>query len=650
MVAGRASRRSVFRVVFACSIVFGPAGSWKAPAHAQTAQALPPSSPAILAIQDGVFGAARLLPASTERVIVQNNAIRLSLFDAIALAIENNLDVQVSRYQVAVAEADVLRARGGGAIRGLDYSILEAPIGVGSAASPLLPNAAKAVAPGTPPVTEVIGMNQMIETAVPWTINTVPFSSGPNVPAFDPALIGQTAWYRRANTFPIILYPPSSAPPTLQNFDFAALNLAYVQGFSSGTQVQVSASNASAAVFGSRSLGNPFADANFSFTVAQPLLRGRNKEVNLRFLKIAGVNEKLSKLLFYQQVISTVYGVARLYADLISLNENVQGKRQTLVAARQLLGDQVLEVRYGRAARIEVTRVNALVASCELDLIQAEGLVAQQEMILKSQLVRDGESDRVWNDLPIVVTDRISVEGTDRLEPVSELVSQALVTRPDLAMARLQVEAAELAVKTAHQAVLPEVDVVANYQTGAQAEAFFQSLGTPATGSILPPPDLSMAGLIPAKTFHIGLQFNLPLRNRVARADAARDVLQLRQAQARTQKLANDIAQEVKSAVIALRTARSALEAAVQSLRYQEQLLTAESDKLLVGASTQFFAVQQQGYVAQARSTEAAARSSWMKATIGLQRAMGTLLSEQGVLFDDAVAARLPDSRTPPSR
>jgi outer membrane protein len=636
---GRTSRRSVLGMLVPGSMVFGAWGLCCTPAQAQDAARRPQPSPGILAIQNSGRGTLELLPASAGRVIVHDNAVRLSLFDAIALAIQNNLEVQVSRYQLAVADTDVARASGGGAIRGLNYSIFEAPIGVGSALSPLLPNAATSVVPGTPPVSEVIGINQMIETAAPWTIHTAPFSPGPNIPALDPAVIGQTGWYRRANTFPIVLYPPPSGPPTLQNFDFAAVNLAYVQGFSSGTQVQISTSNASRAVFGSRSAANPFSDANISFTVTQPLLRGRSKDVNLRFLKIASVNQKLSKLLFYQQLISTVYGVARLYADFISLNENVQVKRETLVAARTLHGTQLLQVRYGRAAPVEVTRANAVVSSSELDLIQAEGLVAQQEIILKSLLARNGEADRAWNDLPIVLTDRIAIPATDRLKPVSELVEQALAARPDLAMAALQVEAAELAVKAARHATLPELDVVANYQTGAQAQAFFQGLGTPGTGFIPPPPDLAMAGLIPAKTFHVGVQFNLPLRRRVARADAARDALQLSQAQARMQKLANDISQEVKSAVIALRTARSALEAAAQSRRYQEQLLTAEREKLVVGASTQFVAVQQQGYVAQARSTEAAARSTWMKAVIGLQRAMGTLLSEQGVILEDTVPA-----------
>jgi outer membrane protein TolC len=135
---------------------------------------------------------------------------------------------------------------------------------------------------------------------------------------------------------------------------------------------------------------------------------------------------------------------------------------------------------------------------------------------------------------------------------------------------------------------------------------------------------------------------NLPLKNRVAEADAARDLLQLRQSQARTQLLANQVREQVENATIALQTARSALNAAIQSRVYQEQLLAAERDRLSVGASTNFLVIQQQGYLAQARSTEVTARSVWIKARVALDRAIGNLLEKNGVTYDDSVLGQLP--------
>jgi outer membrane protein TolC len=98
--------------------------------------------------------------------------------------------------------------------------------------------------------------------------------------------------------------------------------------------------------------------------------------------------------------------------------------------------------------------------------------------------------------------------------------------------------------------------------------------------------------------------------------------------------------------VIALQTARSALEAAVESRKYQEQLVSAERDKLTVGASTNFLVIQQESYLAQARSTEVAARSVWIKARVALDRSVGNLLDKNGITYDQSVTGELPATLT----
>jgi outer membrane protein TolC len=137
--------------------------------------------------------------------------------------------------------------------------------------------------------------------------------------------------------------------------------------------------------------------------------------------------------------------------------------------------------------------------------------------------------------------------------------------------------------------------------------------------------------------YQAGLQLNLPLRNRVAESDAARDILQLRQAQARTHLLANQVREQVESSVIAMRAARGALTAAARAREYQEQLVSAERDKFSVGASTNLLVIQQETFLAQARSSEVAARSVWIKARIALDRALGDLLAKNGISYDQAV-------------
>lgn len=578
-------------------------------------------------------------PAERARGLIRDGAIYLSLHDALELAIENNLDVEVARYDLSIAGTEPLRAAGGGNLRGVDYTVAESPTGVGGPGSPLLNSAAATVTPTAPTVNDLTSLNILTETETSLSVQgSAGYSAGPTIPVLDPSLVGQTTFFQRSNGQSLTPGTLGATPGTL---DYITANYALVQGFSPGTQVEVDLNNAAQVLYGTRSEYDPFDAPNTSVTLTQPLLRGFGRDVNLRFVKIAQLDQKISRLVFYQQLISTVYGVSRLYYDLVSLRENADVKRQTLVAARKLYADDKEQLTQGTLAQIDLTQAQALVTSSQLDLIQADGLVRQQEVILKSQLSKSGTADPVLGNLPIIPTDPINVPVQNELPPVDALVRQALSMRPDLAQANLQVATGEIAVKASNNAVRPEIDVVGNFQTRGSSEIPFNTLGTAGTGLIASPADLGVAGLRTSRIYQAGVQINLPLRNRAAQADAARDALELRQAQVRTQRLANEVREDVENSVIALQTARSELDAATQSRIYQEQLLSAERDKLSVGASTNFLVVQQQAYLAQAQSTELAARSVWIKARVALERSIGDLLERNGISYDDSVKGNL---------
>jgi len=570
-------------------------------------------------------------PAERARALVHDGAIQLSLYDAIALAIENNLAVEVGRYSLSIAGLDTVRASGGGSLRGVDYTVAEGPTGVGGPGSPLLNSAASSVTPTTPTVNDINALNVLNETNTSLSEQgPAPYAAGPAVPTLQPTLIGQGLFFQRAN--PLVSNDP---------LRFTSANVAVVQGFSAGTQLQAGVNNESQTLFGTHSAYNPFSVPNISVTLSQPLLRGSNRSVNLRYMRIGAINQRISRLVFYQQLISTVYGVSRLYWDLVSLRENAAVKKQSLEAARKLLDDDKAQVDQGTLAPLELTRAQSLVTSSQLDLIQAEGLVRQQEVILKSQLARNGSGDPILADLPINTTDSITVPNQDDLKSIGDLVVDAMHNRADVAQAQLQVEGDQIAVQASRNAALPQLDLVGNFQTRGASEVPFESIGNPGTAIIGSPSDLATASTRTSRVYQAGLQLNLPLRNRVAESDAARDVLQLRQAEARTHLLTNQVREQVESSVIALHTARSALEAAVQARQYQEQLVSAERDKFTVGASTNLLVIQQETYLAQARSTEVATRSVWIKARIALDRALGDLLTKNGISYDQAVYGAL---------
>jgi outer membrane protein TolC len=179
--------------------------------------------------------------------------------------------------------------------------------------------------------------------------------------------------------------------------------------------------------------------------------------------------------------------------------------------------------------------------------------------------------------------------------------------------------------------------VYVNAEKRGSFEQQFDTLGTPGTGIPTLPSNFGLGGLSVSNIVQGGLQLNLPLRDRVAQADAARDAVQVRQVQARTEKLSDQIRQDIENAEIALETSFAAYKAAQSSRGYQEQLLQADRDRLEFGESTNLQVVQDVAYLAQARASEIAARSNYQKARIELDRDLGDLLDKNGISLEDAV-------------
>src|SRR5439155_5613582 len=203
-------------------------------------------------------------------------------------------------------------------------------------------------------------------------------------------------------------------------------NLGFQQGFSAGTQVSVTFDNTRFTNNATRYTFNPNLNSSLGLTITQPLMQGFGIDLNRRFIRIAKNSQKVADLVFRQQVIDTVAGVSRLYADLVSLNEDVNVKRETLRLAQRLYDDNKDKVDQGTLAPIEVTRAQAQVAASRQALISAEGLVRQQELIVLTALTRRGLANSVISDAHIVATDSVTVPQNESVEPLEKLVADAL--------------------------------------------------------------------------------------------------------------------------------------------------------------------------------------------------------------------------------
>jgi len=573
--------------------------------------------------------------------LLRASNLYLSLSDALALAIENNLDIELDRYTLPVADTDVLRAKGGGTLRGVLFTLADTPAGVGGPLSPLVTNAATStsVTPGSTVASNALELGVLGEAQTNLSVQgTLPQSTGTAPPAFDPQLTGLVNWTHQ--TDPQIDYFSNDTNSLVTRTTNA--NAGYQQSFSTGTQVSVNFDNSRTGLNGLGSSYNPFTNSSLGLTVTQPLLRGFGINLNRRFIRIAYNQQKITNLLFQQQLIETVYGVIRLYTDLVALTEDVKVKQETVTLAEKLFDDTKAQVDEGTLAPVELTRAKAQVSASRQDLINSSGLLEEQEAILKTVLTRRGNEDPEVANARIIPTDTLVVPEKDESRPIQEALSAAVANRPDLGQAQIQVQNSQIGLEGSRNLLRPEVDLVGvaqNSGLAGVANPLSTAPSIPFVGGYGDVLNQILTRKFP--TYGIGVQVTLPLRNRVAEADVARDELQLHQSEVRVRQLQNQVRLEVEDALIAMRRARASYEAAVQTRLLQQESLEAEQAKYEVGASTSFFVIQYESLLAQARSTEVAAKSAYVKTRAALQRATGSILTDNKISLDAAYKGRM---------
>jgi outer membrane protein len=604
-----------------------------------------------------VSGASFANSARTYALIKAGN-MYLSLQDAIALALENNLDIQVQRYNPMIAGTELKRAKGGGLLRGLDYNIRELPQGVGGPGGPLLTTlgASASLSQVSAASADLAVINQQ-QTSLS-VQSAIPYSSGSPIPAYDPFL-NLAINANHTST-------PQTSPFTTGTYNLLQNQVSgdgsYGQGFSTGTRFNLSYVADRYNTGSLRADYNPYTTASLGLTITQPLLQGFGIDVNRRFIRIAANEEKIANLVFNQQLITTVSSVIRLYWDLVSLRGDVRVKEQELETAQKLYDDNKQQVDVGTLAPLQLKQAAAEVARAKQDLINSQSLVDQQEIILKNVLTRTGAGDPSLDSVQIIPLDHITVPKSDNLPPVGALVAEALKSRPDLAQAQIEITSAGISLRGSKNELLPQLNVVAGATNNALAGSInpVPPLGSaPGTPRTPDPFLLGGAGAVLSQIFQrnfpdygIGFQLNIPLRNRVAQADVARDQLQLRQSEVRLKQAQNQVRVEVQNALVTLRRARASYDAAVETRQLQQEALEAEQQRFSVGQSTSFFVIQYERDLAQARSTEVIAMGDYAKAKAALDRALGTTLTSNNISLSEARAGIVlrPPNPIPPGQ
>ncbi|HXZ26554.1 MAG TPA: TolC family protein [Terriglobales bacterium] len=564
--------------------------------------------------------------------LLREGKLMLSLNDAIALALENNLDLVIARYNLPIADTDILRTQSGAAARGVNTGLIQGTPG-GGAGTIGNAGATGGGAGGTSAAAGGAGAG--IGGIVASTLGV-----GPPIDSFDP--IATASFGLQYTNTPQSNTVFTGVSSLQQNTGFANFN--YQQGFPTGTLVNLTFSNNRATSNSIRTSLVPQLNASYLIQVRQHLLQGLGFTPNKRFILIARNNREIVDVSFRQQVIFTVTQIENLYWNLVSAYEDVTAKERALKLAQQLEDNNRRQVEAGTMAPIEVINAQAQVAASQQDLIVSQTNLQLQQSLMKNAITKR-QSDPALAAAAVVPTDRMQLPANEPVVPIEDLVQEALQKRPELAQARIDLTNRRLSKESAHNAQLPALDLVANYGGAALAGQLNPAFVGPIPVVPLGGWTDAMGLLNEHPTYFVGLTLTIPIKNRAAQADEVRSVLEYQQAQVRLLELQNGVAIDVRNAQYAVLQNRARVEAALKGREYAAQSLDAEQKKLAEGIGTTFTVLQAMANLATAESNLVGAMTAYEQSRVQLDVVTGRTLEHLGISIGDAesgTVTRLP--------
>ena len=559
--------------------------------------------------------------------LVKDGKIYLSLSDALALAIENNYDIAIARYDLDIADTDLLRTRTGAAPLGAPSGLITGTLG----------GSASILTTGGGPGGTTVGSGGAGSGESGLTLTTA--GAGPTPEALEPSFSAAIQFDRAHNPSTSIYTGGTS---TTNTYDFV-----YNQGFVTGTAFQFAFNNSYATTTNTSTLYSPELSSDFKATVTQHLLQGAGIWVNKRFIYQARNNRRITDSSFRQQILYTVNQVETIYWGLVQAYEDVQAKQRALTQSTKLASDDRKQLEIGTVAPLQVVQDDASVASDKQALISAQSSLNYQQQIIKQAVARN-LNDPALSVAPVVPTDRVSVEEIpEEKQPVEELVQEAFQQRPELEQAVLTLRNDEITLKGARNALLPAFDIfgyLAGQGVGGSHNKILPCSDYP--NSVCPAPTgygtaINNAFNNSAPDKGIGFNLTIPLGNKYAQSVQARSLMEYRQAELRLEQLYTEIRMQVVNAQFALVNDRAQVEAAIAARNYQQQSVDAEIKKLHLGASTTANVLLQERSLATAEDNLIAANAAYAKDRAGLYQTLASTLQHYGINLTEAAGGNV---------
>jgi outer membrane protein TolC len=573
--------------------------------------------------------------------LIREGKLYLSLKDAIRLALENNLDIAIARYNLPIADMDILRTKAGGVFRGVNAGIVQGTPGGGVGGFGT--GAPGAGAGGT--TAGAGGAGAGASGLVQSTLGV-----GTPVQSYDPVIIGAVG--EEHQTTPLANLRIYGVP--LLQLNTGQANFGFAQAFATGSTISFEFNN------NRQTTNSPFFNLSpalgsmYRFSFQQQLLSGFGFGPNLRYLHIAKNDKKISDIAFKDQVIATVTQVENIYWDLVNAYEQSQVNEQSLAFAQQSLDNAKKQFQLEAVPAMDVTRAEAEVSKRDQDLTVARTSLQLQSLLMKNALTKSLD-DPVLESVDVVPTDRLeSVQAPAANQAVQDLIAAALHDRPELQESDVDLLNRQISRKAARNALLPSLSLVGFYGSSGLAgplNPVYNIPGLPNSSNV--PTEfggaLQNAFNNTAPDYYVGFNLNIPIRNRVAKADQYRSELEYRQAELRREELRKQIRIEVRNAEYALEQTAARVQAAQKARDLAERTFEITQKEQTLGAGSTFQTLAAQRDVALAQLDLVSAKTVYEKAKVELDRATASTLEHNGIQIEDAIRGTVSSSLSTPA-
>ncbi|MCL5263523.1 MAG: TolC family protein [Acidobacteria bacterium] len=567
-----------------------------------------------------------LTNSSRLRDLELNGKLYLSLREAIALAVENNLDLAYFRYNLPIARTDLARTKAGGVANGVNVGVMEnTPSGAGGTFGS--GGSAGSSSGGAGSAGASAGGAGGIVTST--------LGAGTAVHSYDPQLSAQA--YIDHTTQQLTNIVTTGTP--LFHLNTTEAEAAYSQYFPLGTNIHFDYQGLRQTTNSLFNATNPTFQSAFQFYVFQPLLAGFGFGTNDRYIHIARKNLQLTNLGFRAQVIATITEVEDIYWDLVNAYENEQVKEHSLQFAEKTLQDDKTQLKLQAIPELQVLKDEADVAAREGDLTIARANLQLNELLIKNALTKTISNSKLV-DMPVIPLTLQPPQDENAGRPIKALIAEAEKNRPDVAMDQIAMEIAQRSLRSIRNELLPSLSLYGEY--AGQGFAGVPNPNCQGCASI-PFPN-SFGGAFQnsfnysSPEYQAGFQLNITLRNRIAKSDQFRAVLEYRQRQVQFEEQKKNILFDVQNSQYALQQAQARVLAAKKERDLAQKTFDITRKEQTLGAKSSYDTLVAQHQLAVAESALTNAETAYAKAQVDIDRATGDTLQQVGITIDDAKA------------